>query len=175
MAMVLTGAPGTGKTTLIHALETEGFVVYHEVAREYIKRAQQGEDLPTPWTDLPAFTARVFEARTAQFERARQTGGFLDRGVPDALAYLRHNNLEWPVEMRQWCSQNRYHSPVFLAPPWREIFERDAERLEDFEEATAIHASLVTTWREFGYEVVEVPLGTVAERVLFLKSHLPHP
>ena len=175
MAMVITGAPGTGKTTLIQALEADGYPVYHEVAREFIHRSQQGEDFPTPWTNLQRFTELVVEARKHQYAAALLSGGLLDRGVPDAVAYLRHNGMPVPREVWEWCLDHRYHSTVFMAPPWESIFLRDDERRETFEEAVAIHQALLYTWQELRYEVVEIPFGTVAERALFLKSLLPTP
>ena len=42
-------------------------------------------------------------------------------------------------------------------PPWREIYRNDEERKQDFAEAVASYDACVATYREFGYEPVDVP------------------
>ena len=43
-------------------------------------------------------------------------------------------------------------------------------RPHSFEEALQIHQTLVDTYTELGYDVVEVPWGSVAERVAFVRQ-----
>jgi predicted ATPase len=169
---VITGGPGTGKTTLIQALEDEGWPVQHEVAREFIRRAALGEPFPTPNSDLKAFSALVFQARKQQYEAA-QSNTFLDRGVPDAMAYLQLHGLPIPVEMTHWCRDNRYHPIVWMAPPWQAIFHPDAERVETYADVLAVDQVLRSTYRSLGYSIQDLPRTSVAERVVFLKEYSP--
>ena len=62
----------------------------------------------------------------------------------------------------------RYARTVFVMPPWREIYQNDAERKQDFAEAIASYDLAVSTYREFGYEPVDVPKVSVTERVQFI-------
>lgn len=56
-------------------------------------------------------------------------------------------------------------------PPWREIYRNDTERKQDFAEAIASYDAAVATYREFGYEPVDVPKLSVAERTDFILKH----
>jgi predicted ATPase len=56
--------------------------------------------------------------------------------------------------------------------PWPEIFEQDAERKQTVEEAGRTYESMVTTYNEQGYELVELPRACVAERVRFVRAHV---
>ena len=62
----------------------------------------------------------------------------------------------------------RYHPRVFMAPPWKEIFGRDAERKQSFGEAQATNEAMVETYSGLGYELVQLPFEPVEERVRFV-------
>ena len=49
---------------------------------------------------------------------------------------------------------------------------QDEVRPYPFEGALEIHDSLVAIYQNLGYEVIEVPLMSVEERVHFIESHL---
>ena len=57
--IVITGGPGSGKTTLIEALEAAGYARTHEAGRGIIRdqAAIGGEALP--WRDPPAFAEQM--------------------------------------------------------------------------------------------------------------------
>jgi predicted ATPase len=97
---------------------------------------------------------------------------FFDRGVPDVLGYLRLLNLPVPAHMQKAASTFRYNRRVFIAPPWREIFQQDRERKQDFDEAVRTYDALAATYTELGYTLVEIPCVLVGERVRFLLSNI---
>ena len=68
----------------------------------------------------------------------------------------------------------RYNQIVFFAPPWREIYADDAERLEGWEHAQRIFSPMRDAYLEMGYEVVELPLVPVEERLTFLMDTIAH-
>src|SRR3546814_1493464 len=61
-------------------------------------------------------------------------------------------------------------NPACSSPPWREIFAADAERKQDFAEAQATYQAMVAVYSGLGYELVTLPLASVAERVRFVRS-----
>ena len=61
-----------------------------------------------------------------------------------------------------------YNSKVFVAPPWPAIFAQDAERKQTPDEAEWTYRALVGTYADYGYELVELPRVSVAERVEFV-------
>ncbi len=56
---IITGAPGTGKTSIINELKKRGFSISKEISREIIAdELKQGGDV-LPWKNLKAFSERV--------------------------------------------------------------------------------------------------------------------
>ena len=90
---------------------------------------------------------------------------FSDRGVPDVAAYLRLCGLAVPGHIDRAARLLRYNRRVFIAPPWPEIFRQDAERKQTFAEAAATYQAVVSTYQDYGYELVSLPLASVAERL----------
>ncbi len=108
------------------------------------------------------------------YQRALEHSGpvFFDRGVPDVMGYLRLTGLEVPPHVTEAVQQFRYHSNVLIAPPWLEIFENDAERKQTFKEAVRTYEVMVNTYRDCGYQLLELPRATVPERVAFVMDQL---
>src|SRR3546814_13402775 len=61
-------------------------------------------------------------------------------------------------------------NPACSSPPWRERFAADAERKQDFAEAQATYQAMVAVYSGLGYELVTLPLASVAERVRFVRA-----
>jgi predicted ATPase len=167
---VITGGPGSGKTTLIDALEAAGFARTQEAGRGVIQDQVAINGPALPWRDRLAFAELMLAWDMRSHHAARQLAGpvFCDRGVPDTLGYLRLSGLPVPAHMETAAVQFRYASRIFVAPPWREIFAQDAERKQDFAEAERTHAAMVETYSRLGYRLVELPRAPVAERVRFV-------
>jgi predicted ATPase len=169
---VITGGPGSGKTTLIDALEQAGFARTIEAGRGVI-RDQMAIDGPAlPWGDPAAFAELMLAWEMRSYRMAeRQVGPvFFDRGVPDVIGYLRLMGLPVPAHIGRAAEVFRYHRCVFIAPPWREIFTQDAERRQDFAEARRTYEALAETYVRLGYELVTVPCVSVAERLKFVAA-----
>ena len=170
--VIITGGPGTGKSTIIDLLEQKGYPCHREVSRAVIKeQLEKGSDL-LPWSDLPGFSNTVFEGQTSQYHSAIEGAiNFFDRGLPDVIAYLRKDLL--PTEaLDDLVHHYPYHHEIFITPPWEEIYQTDEERREDFKTMQAIHNSLVETYEQFGYTVVEIPKLQSHERVNFILNRL---
>lgn len=175
--IVITGGPGTGKTVLISSLEKKGFHCFHEVIRTMTLDALSGikfeDQLVNPIAfvdDAKSFNDQLVNARLKHFkdgEAINKKHLFYDRGLPDVLAYM--NYFEQAVEKSyvDICSKNRYDE-VLILPPWEEIYVQDNERMENFEQACGIHYHLEKTYTELGYKPIQVPFGTIDERLLFV-------
>jgi predicted ATPase len=96
---------------------------------------------------------------------------FIDRGIPDILAYMHYIGDSYPSFFSDACKENKY-SKVFVLPPWEAIYTSDEARYENFEQAKLIYNHLKETYQNFGYSLLEVAEGTVEERVDFILSHL---
>ena len=167
---VVTGGPGSGKTTLIDALETAGFARTEEAGRAVIQEQLANGRDALPWKDRSAFADEMLTRDIRSYEEAREQAGpvIFDRGIPDVIGYLRLCGLAVPAHMTKAAADFRYHRRVFIAPPWREIYAQDAERKQDFDEAQRTYDAMVEVYTGLGYELVELPRVSVAERVRFV-------
>lgn len=169
--IVITGAPGTGKTTLVSALTYLGGVV-PEPARALIAehRRSAGEH---SLDHRPAlFIERLIERSIVAFDEVPESGElFYDRGLPDCIAYADVLAVD-TATARHAARKRRYSDPVFVCPPWRDIYVTDDMRRATFEQVEAFHVSLVEGYESLGYRLQEVPRASVPERVAFVESTL---
>ena len=174
---VITGGPGSGKTTTLMELEKLGFGSIPEVARQIIQEQVNAGGTAVPWADRARY-AELMHQRSVQTYRMHahtKTLMFADRGIPDTLAYARLIQLPTQEKIREACKRFRYASRVFIAPPWAEIYKTDTERKQDFEEAIRTYNVLVRTYLECKYELVELPRFSPFERAKFILKLLSTP
>ncbi|MFS4455585.1 AAA family ATPase [Maribacter sp. 2304DJ31-5] len=177
--IVVTGGPGTGKTSLVRSLEDSGFLCFHEVIRSMTSEAKKGGNKEVMTTnplafvnDPYTFNKQLLKERLKHYREANLLDRpvvFFDRGMPDVLAYMDYFKQPYQNDFIEPCKRNRYDR-VLMLPPWKDIYVKDNERLENYEEAMAIHRILESKYRLFGYTPVEVPTGTVQERLDFVKN-----
>lgn len=172
--IVITGGPGTGKSSIVHELERRGETCLHEISRQVTLEAQK-EGIAQLFLEQPLlFSEKLLEGRLAQFHEAAKNKSdptFLDRGLPDVVAYLEYFKTEYHEDFRETCKNYRYEK-IFILPPWKEIYKSDNERYESFEEALKISSYLYSTYRKYGYEPIEVPKLGVKERTDFILNKL---
>ncbi|MGE0211632.1 MAG: AAA family ATPase [Parvibaculaceae bacterium] len=166
---VISGGPGSGKSTLINALREAGHACIPEAGRAVIREEMASGGSALPWADRTAFAERMLEKDLRSYRDALEINGlvFFDRGIPDTVGYLALSGLPLPDHMDRAVREFRYGRIVFIAPPWRKIFHQDAERKQDFEEAVRTHEAMAETYARYGYELVPLPLAPVAERLAF--------
>lgn len=171
---VLTGGPGSGKTTLIAALAAAGIRTSREVGRQVIREQVAAGGTALPWADEMAFAEAMWPREVAAQQQALATGGtvVLDRGAPDVVGFLRLSGLPVPTHIDAAARTIRYNPRVFLAPFWAEIYAHDAERKQPPEIAAATEALMRSTYADYGYTLVELPRASVAERVRFVLDRL---
>ena len=168
---VISGGPGAGKTTLLAALRQAGFAGADEVSRQLIRElVAQGNNL-VPWHNLAGFAELALARMAAQHQDATRRGGttFFDRGLPDIIAYLEVAGLPVPPASYAVVAAHPYQTPVFLLPPWREIYVNDAERWQTFAEAKTLYHALQHTYQRLGFATIELPKTSVTERVEFVQ------
>ena len=171
---VVTGGPGSGKSTLIEALAAAGIATSAEVGRAIIKDELASGGTALPWIDHLAFAERMVVREVAAHQAALAGGKtvVLDRGVPDVVGFLNASKLAVPAHIDAAARACRYNSRVFIAPWWADIFTTDTERKQTGQEARDTFAVMVETYRAYGYTLVELPRATVADRAAFVLHHL---
>jgi predicted ATPase len=167
--IVITGGPGTGKTTLIDHFDTKGYEVMEEVSRDVILEARK-EGIEQLFLVKPLlFSEKLLHSRLAQFKSTFKEEAFVlfDRGMPDVTAYMDYLGTTYPSHFDETCQNHRYDL-IFLLPPWEAIYTQDNERYESFEQAELIYQCLLDGYQKYGYDVIEVPVGTIAERCQYI-------
>lgn len=172
---VLTGTPGTGKTTLIEAFRKMGLVCADEPARSILKEQLAVDGPALPSKSPAAFVQAMLRRQVETFSGLNSTTQtvLFDRGIPDLIAYAVRFGIN-PSEFELAGYEYRYNSKVFILPPWKGIFVNDDLRKLSFEEALKFHDALVNAYEKLGYELVTVPLFSVQERMDFITASLNH-
>ena len=163
---VITGAPCSGKTTLINQLAEMGFQTIPETARIYIEREMaRGRTVDEIRENVDALERGLIEMQL-RFERALQATdiAFLDRGLPDGLTYCRVAGMN-PNEILLECFHHRYAS-IFILD--RLPIKQDDIRIEEDGTASFLDEWLVRDYRALGYSVVRVPVMSPQERLEFV-------
>lgn len=172
--IVIAGGPGSGKTSLIDYLEQEGYSVKHEISRAVTLEAQK-EGIEQLFLEKPTlFSQKLLEGRLKQFNEGKNCTEsllFYDRGMPDVTAYMDFVSTDYPKSFSDICRNNKY-DVIFLLPPWEAIYHSDNERYESFEQAEKIYNFLKTSYKNYGYKIQEVPIGTIDERSQFILTEL---
>lgn len=166
--ILISGCSGGGKSTLLVELARRGFATIAEPGRRVVREELASGGDALPWIDTVAFVRRITAMAQADYEAARSLPGpvFFDRGLIDAAVALEHLTSE--ARLTDLAARHRYASPVFLAPPWPELFVSDAERRHDFASAIAEYDRLAAAYPALGYDVILLPKVSVAERLAFI-------
>ncbi|WLD22876.1 ATP-binding protein [Flavobacterium dauae] len=172
--ILLIGGPGSGKTSIINALTAKGYVCYPEISRQVTLEAQKTGIDQLFLKEPLLFSELLLKGRINQFNNAvkeNTTFVFIDRGIPDVLAYMHYIGDAYPPAFDDAC-KNHIYTKVFILPPWEAIYVSDNERYENFEQAKLIHNHLVETYESYGYQLTEVPKADLETRITFILNNL---
>ncbi len=179
---VLTGAPGAGKTAIVRLLERAGHRVVEEAATDVIA-LEQALGQPEPWT-CPGFADAIVRLQRRREEQAVGASAeadaiFLDRSPACTLALSRYLGL--PVTGLLAAEIER----VVATPPYAAVFfirnqgfiEPTAARRITFADSLVFEELHERTYRELGFELIDVPPGPLAWRaaVVCEAAGLPAP
>ncbi len=174
---VVTGGPGSGKSSLIDAMARRGFRTMPEAGRAIIRDQVGIGGSALPWADRALFAELMLGWELRSWHEAAAGAGpvLMDRGILDVIGYLILCGLPVPAHVEAAARLHRYNNLVFLAPYWDAIFIQDAERKQDRQEAEATARVMAQTYTRLGYRIVELPLLGIEERADFMADRLQAP
>jgi len=170
---ILTGAPGSGKTAILRQLELDGFSVVEEAATDIIA-AEQARGVAEPWK------SSSFIDKIAELQRDRllavsdQPVGiqFHDRSVfctAALAAYLGYDiSPALAAELDRIKREQVFVKQVFFIRNLGFITNTEARRIT-FEETLRFEKIHEQTYRDHGFELVDIPPGTINDRVAQIK------
>jgi predicted ATPase len=159
---------------LIDALSISGNTVVPEAGRMIVQEQLANGGKILPWLDMHSFVCRLSQDSIKQFDHVNDLDRpvFFDRGFIEPLAHWRSRDCQAFLALKDEVGARRYSDPVFVAPPWPELFVHDAERRHDFSAATEEYHSICETLTDFNYRQVEIPRMPVCDRTDFIMKQL---
>jgi predicted ATPase len=168
---VITGGPSSGKSTTIKLLKDLGYTTTHEVARHYIDLQRiNGRSVDEIRANQRQFQHKVLNLQIDLERRLDpQELIFLDRGLPDELAYYQFFNLPPDEKLMEYLKTASYKK-IFvmdLLP-----LDKDYARTEDDIAQKALHQLIIDSYKSRNETIVMVPVLPPKERVAFILANL---
>lgn len=168
---VITGGPSSGKTTTVNLLRERGYTTTIEHARHYLDlKRMEGETV-----EAVRARRREFQRGVLAMQREQEASldpdetVFLDRALPDSLAYYRFLELEPDRELQDALARVAYRKTFILdlLP-----LAHDYARTEDTAAQQRIHDLLAEVYTSLPAPVVQVPALGPEERVDYILQRL---
>ncbi|MEU6704797.1 ATP/GTP-binding protein [Streptomyces wuyuanensis] len=175
---VLTGTPGAGKTSTLRCLAEYGYEVVEEAATAVIARAQsQGED--EPWTRAS------FIDEVGDLQKQRQLGASTAGSVQvfDRSPFCTHALADYlgrPVspaltaEIERITAEGIYERQVFFIRSLGFCEPTSARRIS-FQESLVFEKIHEQSYRAFGFELIDIPAGDLADRAAAVSAVIARP
>ena len=163
---IITGAPSSGKTSVIEELAHRGYAIQNEIAREVIEmHLETGKDLDEIRNKPISLQKKIMEIALAR-EMALDIDKliFMDRGIPDNIAYF--ELAEFDCMAAKASAKLFEYKKVFIFD--RLPIVKDNVRIEDEMLADKIDATLTKNYKELGYKPIRVPVMSIEKRTDFI-------
>ena len=168
---LLAGGINSGKTTTLKILGNKGYNIIPEAAELLIKEAIGKNKKHPDIENKYKFVEKVLEKRIELESQIKEDQiYFIDRGIPDGLAYYKLYKIPITETYRAAIEKYRYDK-VFFFDLLDNYKPDESIRIQNIKERKIIHGLLEETYTELGYELIHVPLMPIEERVnLIIKN-----
>ena len=172
---VLTGAPSSGKSSIILSLEYEKKQPVIREAAEDVIKLYQAKGITEPWK-LNDFQDKILELQLQRenlVNKKNYDEVFIDRGILDGLAYyqmMERKPSELIMKEMKKLEETPYEK-IFLIEMIN-TYEKNLVRREQQEEAKILEQLQEKNYKAQGYEVIKIKNATVEERIKQILKHI---
>ena len=168
---VITGGPSSGKTTTVNILKERGYITTMEHARHFLDTQRlKGKTIEEVRKNQKGFQLAVLEAQIKQEKEIEPNLlVFLDRAIPDALAYYRFLKLK-PDPKLTVALKTVSYKKIFIMDCLP--LKNDYARIENAAAQKEIHALITEVYESLSFDVVHVPTIAAEYRVDFILENL---
>lgn len=168
---VITGGPSSGKTTTVDLLRGRGYQTTIEHARHYLDTQRlQGRTVNEVRSHQEEFQLGVLEMQIEQEASiCPDDVVFLDRAIPDALAYCRFLGLQVHHKLTAAMTTVSYRKVFILE---RLPLVNDYARTENEAAQKTLHELLTDVYESLPFPVVHVPVLPPETRVDFILANM---
>jgi len=168
---VITGAPCSGKTTLLNELKRKGYKIVYEAARTLIDREmKKGKKLLEIRKNEFEFQRKVLRIKIQIEKRlSKKRIVFLERGIPDSFAYYEICGIKSDKYLKN-ISLSCFYKKIFIL----EIldYKKDYSRTEDLNKAQNLEKLLEKDYRKLKFPLIKVPVMSIDKRVAFVLNNI---
>jgi predicted ATPase len=173
---ILTGTPGSGKTSILRAIEIRGYRVIEEAATDVISHEQMLGD-ETPWLGHE-FVDRVVTLQKQRQMYASFSGvgaQFYDRSPICTYALAKYLNVSLSkvllAELDRMQAEAVYDQAVFFIENLGTIQNTEARQIS-FEESLVFEKIHKDAYASFGYTLISIPKAPLPQRVDYLLTYM---
>lgn len=167
--VVLTGAMGAGKTTVLNILESRGFLCVPESARIVLASQRRFKGSGVPETDPSLFCSLMLEHSKEAYRQysSQSFPVFTDRAIPDLKAYCSHFGID-DSGSGTAAEEFIYFQKVFVFNAWHSIYANDEERKMTYELSAQFGAEARQVYHDLGYQIIDMPEAVPEQRADFI-------
>lgn len=172
---VIAGAPGSGKSSLLKALQLQHYEVVFEPAELLLKEEiESGKTAGEVRKDPVEWQTKVVQADFELFQSLEaQKTIFTDTSLIETLVFARRGGMKFGGNLTQFLINFRFKEVFFLEP--LTLFESTRVRLEDQQTAAEISRQIWDTYQEFDYQPFVIPPVSVDKRIELILNLIKSP
>lgn len=179
MRIIIDGTVGCGKTSVIlgesqrdsehkryAGLADLGYPVFTDLVINVIKQ-MRNSGINDPSQNWDSFFETAVRHCLDNYNNAKiGTINFYDRGIYYLEVMAKRYGRKMPAEYENFCCKFRYDNPVFIFEPIKNLdmthphSTDNKQKIYTWEDRIRQHDEVVKLYKQKGYEVVIVPLGS---------------